>query len=1139
MNKFRETIEKVKADDKLKNRIKAEANLINCVQVVQRVQKNKTAKKWLSRFRLEKITTIATVCVLAVVLTLGFSLGWFIGGTNGNDSILFRPGTVLGVQNTHLLSRNDFIQLIRSDASTPTPNPENEQDYTQTNNQIDGVAEGDIIQVDENHIFTLSRGGLTIVSVIGQMRVSFREEFENFFPDEMFILGDLLVVIGGEFSQFVYHDTAIGSPRIPWYGFRKYTHIILFNIIDRENVERLEKFSISGNFIASRLIDNNLVVATNYMIDHLCEESLFPKVNGEEINARYIHLHETGDFSSHLILASLSLNNRTLTIASHLGLRAQYSVKYFSYNNVHFFVGVNERDSNDPRNWIAYTHIIQINLNSLRLSVYQAISGHVLDRFWVSEYRNDLRVVSQSFMSTSGNKVWSANIFIFDNNLRMIGHLSNIAFGQRIHEVKLKGNVGVIRTYVTGLRIDLSNRTNPVIIQGMLDCETNYHLQFLSDNLALGLRRNTINGNGSIGFQGMQVALFENIGGVLSGICSISIGRYNVFSEALTNPHTILNDTERNMFSFPVIMQGNHRYPLSLYSQGLAVFEYDLNSAGNSVLVLKGVLTNISHNNVYQNWYEFNYDYFSFIRRGARIGNRIFTISDRFITSYCASTLQKLQQLRLVVDSCHFGHRWSSWSRRESSCTLDGYQHRHCLTCSYVEHRVQNALGHSFGSWQVTTAPSTTFSGYETRFCLRNGCLHYERRPLVNHVNISGMILRLDNETNSYHVRTFMGNSQVVNIPAYYNGVPITHIEDDVFFDNQTVRDITIGRNIEHIGANAFRGSSFTGTSNLTSVRFEGGSRLITIGTSAFENSGITSVAFPIGLRSIPNSLFRGARRLTGVSFEAGGKYITSIGNEAFAFTEALEAIEIPKNIISIGNGAFNGSGLNNIIIPDSVNSIGRNAFSFMQNLTTIHIPSSVTSIYQGAFSFSQFLAYITVSSENTAYRAIGNTLIRNFDNMVVAGTRISNIPSCAQIIGTNAFSGMGLVSIIIPSSIIHIHLNAFSDNVNLAMVFIEDGSLLQTIGNNAFANNHNLTSINLENALELVSIGNFAFWNVRLLMSINIPRNVTSIFPWAFGGWTSSQTINVYGVDSTLSAAARLGENWIAGSNARINYIE
>ena len=72
-----------------------------------------------------------------------------------------------------------------------------------------------------------------------------------------------------------------------------------------------------------------------------------------------------------------------------------------------------------------------------------------------------------------------------------------------------------------------------------------------------------------------------------------------------------------------------------------------------------------------------------------------------------------------------------------------------------------------------------------------------------------------------------------------------------------------------------------------------------------------------------------------------------SIGERAFAGCSSLEEIVLPEGLKSIGEGAFHGSGLKYITLPDSVCSVHPNAFAGccqleeikMSRKASIHLP--------------------------------------------------------------------------------------------------------------------------------------------------------------------------------------------------------
>jgi len=75
---------------------------------------------------------------------------------------------------------------------------------------------------------------------------------------------------------------------------------------------------------------------------------------------------------------------------------------------------------------------------------------------------------------------------------------------------------------------------------------------------------------------------------------------------------------------------------------------------------------------------------------------------------------------------------------------------------------------------------------------------------------------------------------------------------------------------------------------------------------------------------------------------------IKEIGKHAFAHCE-LENINLPEGLISIGEGAFKLNELTGIAFPSSVNSLGKSAFE-KNKLTNVSIPANIICIPESAF---------------------------------------------------------------------------------------------------------------------------------------------------------------------------------------------
>ena len=172
-----------------------------------------------------------------------------------------------------------------------------------------------------------------------------------------------------------------------------------------------------------------------------------------------------------------------------------------------------------------------------------------------------------------------------------------------------------------------------------------------------------------------------------------------------------------------------------------------------------------------------------------------------------------------------------------------------------------------------------------------------------------------------------------IEIPATYNGKPVTQILM----------------------------SAFSGATNLTSITIP--DSVTSIGNSAFSDcTSLTSVVIPDSVTSIGNAAFSDCTSLTSVVI---GDSVTSIGNYAFSSCSSLSSVVIPDSVTSIGTSAFSGcSSLTSVVIPDSVTDI--NAFRDCSSLTSVVIGDSVTSIDTSAFSGCTSLTSVVIPDSVT-----------------------------------------------------------------------------------------------------------------------------------------------------------------------------
>ena len=220
-----------------------------------------------------------------------------------------------------------------------------------------------------------------------------------------------------------------------------------------------------------------------------------------------------------------------------------------------------------------------------------------------------------------------------------------------------------------------------------------------------------------------------------------------------------------------------------------------------------------------------------------------------------------------------------------------------------------------------------------------------------------------------YAVSKGAQNAEIVYIPAYYNGKPVTQIGNLGFAYMTSIIAVVFEEdsNITVIGQQAFHGCE-----NLADIVLP--ESVLSIGDSAFiECKSLTDIVLPGGLTEIGVNVFLDCIALKSAAIPDG---VTEIGAHAFHGCGSLERIDLPDTVEQIGDYAFLGChslerinisenseletigvsafldcvSLTKVVLPNGAASIGQQAFHGCTNLTSIYIPESVETIGWYAF---------------------------------------------------------------------------------------------------------------------------------------------------------------------------------------------
>ena len=317
-----------------------------------------------------------------------------------------------------------------------------------------------------------------------------------------------------------------------------------------------------------------------------------------------------------------------------------------------------------------------------------------------------------------------------------------------------------------------------------------------------------------------------------------------------------------------------------------------------------------------------------------------------------------------------------------------------------------------------------------------------------------------------------------------YTTLPTTtKIRRRAFYYNNVLAKVNFNKNLEVIDGDAFQA-----TTELKNITFEAPARVKSIGTFAFQGSGLTELNIPASLQtvdwsafgfsklkkitvadgsqlqSINKEAFNGCKDLEEFTFE-GSSTLNKIQKDAFSGDDKLKSFVIPEKVTVLERGAFNGaSGLETITfkqpatmtiigegafqgaqalkkieLPSTVTTISKDAFNTCSSLTEIVVPASVTSIDPTGFQECAKLEKFTVDKNNNVYSSVDGfllskdkTILKSFPP-AKANTYYTMLPPTIETIGKQAFYYVqALENVTIPEKVKKIEDFAFDRVGNL-----------------------------------------------------------------------------------------------------------
>lgn len=411
------------------------------------------------------------------------------------------------------------------------------ESHTETNVQVQGIDEADIVKTDGEYLYATASGSMwnkesnNKINIVkadqGNMKkistISVNKKFYSI--DEIYVDKDKLIVIG---QQNELDEEGKNEPFLDEYACydvcyienRRYTtYVTIYDIADKANPKKVKEYQQSGSYGSSRKIEDILYIFTNFtpvVSDSESKiDSYIPKCNKEVIECKDIYFQgETKNLDS-VVVAAVSLKEpgKVMSKKAVYGGGSQF---YVSENNIYIYW----EEWKQTKTQSKFQSKSQTNITKLKYKDGElqgtdtcTIDGSIDDCFSMDEQDGYLRVVATcttwNNSSNTDRENIKNNLYVLDEKLKISGQIKDLAPGETIQSARFLGDTGYFVTFRQTdplFSVDLSNPKKPKILGELKVTGFSDYLHFWDENLLLGIG---VEADENGREQGLKVSMFD------------------------------------------------------------------------------------------------------------------------------------------------------------------------------------------------------------------------------------------------------------------------------------------------------------------------------------------------------------------------------------------------------------------------------------------------------------------------------------------------------------------------------------------------------------------------------------------------------------------------------------------------------
>lgn len=545
----------------------------------------------------------------------------------------------------------------------------NDSGHSETNVQVQGIDESDMVKTDSTHIYQVMDGKLQIVKAVPAEKMILESSItynQSFYPYELFLHKNQLIVIGHSYKERNNSESkSMKDIRIA--PIHETTKVIIYDVKNKTAPKQIREIEIEGSLASSRLMNGKVYLIVNkypdiWLLKENPELDMRPKyfdsVNNEQMKAaNYVDIQLFPDSNetnfTNIAVVDLENPSKEMALTTYLGSGNQL---FMSKNNLYLAItNYVPKIKEGSEIYNPNTTIYKYSVEGMNVKFHSSseVPGTVLNQFSMDENKGYFRVVTTSGQVWDDKRPSANNLYILNENLQKVGQLENLARGERIYSARFMND----RIYMVTFRetdplfvIDSSNPEQPKVLGELKIPGFSNYLHPYDENHLIGFGHDTkvVAGKGAgnqplILTNGVKISMFDvtDMANPKEKFTEI-IGGRGTYSPLNYDHKALLFDKKKQLFAFPISVYENvknnneNQFDSIFEFQGAYVYHIDIEKG----FTLKAKITHQDHKSPYEEW-ENN------INRIVYINDSLFTLSPMKFRSFDLNTFKPKGELIL------------------------------------------------------------------------------------------------------------------------------------------------------------------------------------------------------------------------------------------------------------------------------------------------------------------------------------------------------------------------------------------------------------------------------------------------------------------------------------------------------------